>query len=65
MIDLKHLLVWLIGGALLGAILLLLRGQFSAEARERRRRERSHRRVVSKSKRPTVRFAVRTPRSRE
>jgi hypothetical protein len=58
--DFKHPLVWLTGGALLGALWLLWRPRFTPEARERRRRERSHRRVVSKGKRPTVKFAVRT-----
>jgi hypothetical protein len=65
MIDFGNPVVWLAGGALVGAILLLLRNRVSAEARERRRRERSHQRVVSKSKRPTVKLAVRTERSRK
>jgi hypothetical protein len=65
MFDLTNPIVWLAGGALGVASFLLLRGPFSTEARERRRRDRSHRRVVSKSKRPTVKFAVRTDHSKE
>ncbi len=63
MIDFKHPLVWLTGVALIGAFLLLWRTRFNPDARERRRRDRSHRRIVSKSKRPTVKFAVRTDQS--
>ncbi len=61
--ELKNPLVWIAGIALIGALLLLWRNRFTPEARERRRRDRSHRRVVSKSKRPTVKFAVRTDQS--
>ncbi len=65
MIDFKNPVVWLTGGILLGALILLARSRFSTEARERRRRDRSHQRVVSKSKRPSVKFAVRTDESRD
>jgi len=50
--------VWLIGIIVLGIVFFLLRGYFSAEARARRRREKSHRRVVSWKQGPIVRLAV-------
>jgi hypothetical protein len=42
----------------LGILLFLLRGRFSAESRERRRREKSHRPVVSRKRGPTVKLAA-------
>ena len=55
---------WLIAAAgFAGAgvcVLLALRSLFSREARERRRRARSHGRVVSKAKRPIVILAANT-----
>ena len=42
----------------LSVILVLVRGYFSAEARERRRRDRSHGPVSSRKRGPTVRLAV-------
>jgi len=42
----------------LGILLFLLRGRFSAERRERRRREKSHRPVVSRKRGPSVRLAA-------
>jgi hypothetical protein len=49
---------WVAGGLLLTAAFLLLRRYFTAEARERRRRDRSHGRVVAKGKRPMIKLAV-------
>jgi hypothetical protein len=49
---------WLIGLPAIGLALFLLRRHFSAEARERRRRDRSHRRVVSSKQGPTVKLAA-------
>jgi hypothetical protein len=37
----------------------------SREARLRRRRRKSHSRIVSKTARPTVRFSVRPPKKKE
>jgi hypothetical protein len=42
----------------LGVLLFLLHGHFSAETRERRRRGKSHRPVISRKQGPTVRLAV-------
>ena len=58
MFDIATPVLWLIGIIALAAAFLLLRGYFSAEARERRRRERSHRPVISTANRPMVRLAV-------
>jgi hypothetical protein len=58
MLSFGNSILWLIGALALGAILLLLRGHFTAEARDRRRREKSHRRVLSRKQGPTVRLAV-------
>jgi len=49
---------WVIGVIALAVVLFLLRGHFSAEARARRRREKSHRPVVSRKQGPTVKLAV-------
>jgi hypothetical protein len=50
--------VWLIGIIAFAVAFFLLRGHFTAEARARRRREKSHRPVVSRKQGPTVRLAV-------
>jgi len=42
----------------LGLLLFVVRGRLSAEARERRRRDKSHRPVVSRKRGPTVKLAV-------
>ena len=51
-------MVWLLGGVLLAVALLLLRSQFSADARLRRRRRKNYGHTVSKGKGPTVKLAV-------
>jgi len=56
--------IWLAGIFVLMAAGFLLRGHFSAQAREARRRARSHGRVVSKGRGPTVKLAVETEKSR-
>ena len=56
---------WLVGIVVLGVVCLLLRAFFSSEARERPRRERNHRRVVSKAKRPTISLAVKTEETKD
>jgi hypothetical protein len=58
MLNTGNPVVWMLGIAALGVALFSLRGHFTAEARERRRRERSHRPAISRKKGPTVRLAV-------
>jgi len=56
--DIGNPILWLIGVLALVIVLFLARGRFSAQTRVRRRRERSHRPVVSRKPGPTVRLAV-------
>ncbi len=58
MLDIRNPIVWLIGIIAFCLAFVLLRGRLSAEARERRRRERSHRPVISRKQGPTVKLAV-------
>ena len=58
MLAIGNPVLWFMGVAALAAVLFWLRGRFSAEARERRRRDRSHRPVVSRKQGPTVKLAV-------
>ena len=58
MFDIGNPILWLIGVPALGVVLVLLRGHFSAEARERRRLGQSHRPVSSRKQGPTVKLAV-------
>jgi len=58
MFDIGNPILWIIGVPALGVLLFLLRGHFSAETRERRRRGESHRPVISQKHGPTVRSAV-------
>jgi hypothetical protein len=58
MLDARNPVVWLIGIIALAVAFFLLRGHFTVEARERRRREKSHKPVVSRKQGPTVRLAV-------
>jgi hypothetical protein len=58
MLDFKHPLFWLLGVVVLAAVLSLMRGHFGSEALARRRREKSHKPVVSRKQGPTVRLAV-------
>jgi hypothetical protein len=61
MLHLDWLIWWFIG--LLGAGLAgLLLFQLSSNSRLRRRRRKSHSRIVSKSRQPTVRFSVNPPK---
>ena len=53
------------GGCVILAAVLLLRTRFSAEAREARRRRRSHGRVVSTRRYPTVKLAVETKKPKD
>ncbi len=56
--DIGSAILWVIGVLGLGVVFVWLRGHFNAETRERRRRERSHRRVISRKQGPTVKLAV-------
>lgn len=56
---------WLVGMIALVAVVLVVRGQFNAEARARRRRERSHRPVTSRKQGPSVRLAVRAGKPKQ
>ena len=58
MLDARNPVVWLIGIIAPAVVFFLLRGHFTAEARARRRREKSNRPVVSRKQGPTVRLAV-------
>jgi len=58
MLDIRNPIFWLTVVIALAVVLFLARGQFSAEARSRRRRQRSHRPVISRKQGPTVRLAV-------
>jgi hypothetical protein len=64
MLDFTNPILWLLGIPAIGVLLFLLAGHFNAEARERRRRMRSHRPVVSRKPGPTVKFAVNTGKSK-
>jgi hypothetical protein len=60
MFDIGNPVFWLIGIILVAAGFSLLRRHFSAESRERRRRDRNHGRVISRRHGPSVRLAVDT-----
>ena len=64
MLDIGHPMFWLIGFVALATSWVLARGHFSAEARARRRRERSNRPVISRKRGPTVRLAVKVDKPR-
>jgi len=58
MFDIGNPVLWIVGIIMLAAVFFLARGLFSAEERERRRRDRSRGPVISRKKGPTVRLAV-------
>ena len=58
MLDARNPVVWLIGIIVFAVAFFFLRGHFTAEARARRRLEKSHRPVISRKQGPTVRLAV-------
>ena len=60
MFDVENPILWIIGVPALAVLVFFLRGHFTAEARERRRREKSHRPVISRKQGPTVKLAVNT-----
>ena len=65
MLDTKNAVMGLGGCVILAASVRLFRHRFSAEAREARRRRRSHGRVVSTRNYPMVKLAVETEKPRE
>jgi hypothetical protein len=64
MLAIGNPVLWFMGVAALAVVLFWLRGHFSAEARARRRRDRSHRPVISRKRGPTVKLAVRADKSK-
>jgi hypothetical protein len=58
MSELANPVVWVSALAVVGICYFLFRAFFDREARERRRRARSHGKVVSKVARPMVKLAV-------
>ena len=58
--DLTNPTLWIVALVAFVAIYVLLRAYFAPEALERRRRRRSHGRVVSKPGRPMIGLAVKT-----
>jgi len=58
MLDIRNLILWLIGVLAVAIALFLMRGHFSPEARARRRREKSNRPVISRKRGPNVKLAV-------
>ena len=57
MFDMGNSILWIIGVPALGVLLFLMRGHFSAETRDRRRRGESHRPAISRKQGPPVRLA--------
>jgi hypothetical protein len=58
MLDARNPVLWLMGIIAFAVAFFFLRGHFTAEARARRRLEKSHRPVISRKQGPTVRLAV-------
>jgi hypothetical protein len=58
MFGIANSVLWPLGIVVLGAVILGLRHHFSADAREARRRARSHRPVVSRKRGMSVRLAL-------
>ena len=58
MFDIGNPVLWILGILVLAAVVFSVRGHFSADALERRRRERNRKPVISRKKGPTVKLAV-------
>jgi hypothetical protein len=54
--------LWLVAVLLLAGFCFAIASFYSAGARLRRRRRRSHSRLISKTSRPSVRFSVKPPK---
>src|ERR1051326_5480347 len=64
--NLQNPWVWVVGGvAILLIAAAMLKHFFSEDARILRRKRKSNTRVVSKSRRPTVRFSVNTDKKKK
>lgn len=64
MLGMGNPILLLICGLGIALVLFLVRGHFSTEARARRRRDKSHRPVISRRQGPTVRLAVDVDKAR-
>ena len=58
MVDIANAVPWILGLVVLVAAIFGLRRHFSTEAKEARRRARSHGPVISRKRGPSVRLAV-------
>ena len=58
MFNLENPMAWVVGGVVIAGVVWALWRRAGPEARERRRRDRSHGRVVSRRHGPSVRLAV-------
>ncbi len=56
--DIRNPVRWLISMVAVAIAVFLVLRQFSAKARKRRRREKSHRQVISRKHGPSVRLAA-------
>ena len=56
------MIFWIAGLGVAGLITHFVAQNFSAEARERRRCRRNHRKIVSRAKRPVVILSTKVPR---
>ncbi len=65
MFEFDKPLVWMVGAVVLVGAIVALRRHFGAEARARRRRERSHGRVISRRHGPAVKLAVETEKPKK
>ncbi len=65
MVDWENPLWWLLGFLALGILFVFLRAHFGAEARESRRRRRSHGRVVSRARQPSIKLAVKSGKAKD
>jgi hypothetical protein len=58
MLEARNPVVWVIGIIAFAVAMAFLRDHFTAEARARRRLDKSHRPVISRKQGPTVQLAV-------
>jgi len=56
--------IWLIAALVALGLAFALTSYFSEDAKMRRRRRKSHAKVISKSRRPVVKFSVRPPKEK-
>jgi len=55
-------MIWFAIGLIAAAALVVLAFNLSSEARLRRRRRKSHTRIISTARQPTVKFSVKPPK---